>query len=169
MLAKRPAANLAPPKMSWRRHLKLYHWLYIFLIPGMLYLLVFRYIPMAGIVIAFKDFNNVLGIFQSPWAGFKHFAYLFQSKAFFEVLGNSLLISIYRMVAGFPAPIILALLLNELRSQGFKRSMQTVLYLPHFISWVVVYGIMLNFLSPTTGILNHLLEAFGMEPLSFLS
>jgi putative aldouronate transport system permease protein len=156
-------------KQSWRRHLQQNYWLYLFLVPGMLYLLIFRYVPMAGIVIAFTDFNNALGIFHSPWVGLKNFNYLFHSKDFYKVLVNSLVISLYRMAAGFSAPIVLALLLNELRNQTFKRSMQTVLYLPHFISWVVVYGIMLNFLSPSTGILNYVMKSMGMQSVSFLT
>ncbi len=169
MVTNNKIASITPQKESWARHLKMNYWLYIFLLPGMVYLLIFRYIPMAGIVIAFKDFNMALGIFKSPWVGFMHFQYLFKSDNFHSILSNSLIISIYRMLAGFPAPIILALLLNEIHSQGFKRTMQTIIYLPHFISWVVVYGILLNFVSPTTGIINHAIKLFGGAPIAFLT
>jgi putative aldouronate transport system permease protein len=124
---------------------------------------------MVGILIAFQDYSNVKGPFNSPFVGFEHFGYLFQAKAFYQVLGNSIILSLYRLIAGFPAPILLALMLNEIKSQRYKRSMQTVLYLPHFISWVVVYGILINFLSPSTGVLNKLLEFFGMEAVPFMT
>jgi putative aldouronate transport system permease protein len=101
--------------------------------------------------------------------GFKHFRYLFGSNEFYRVLANSILISMYRLAAGFPAPILLALLLNEIRSRQYKRVMQTVLYLPHFISWVVIYGILLNFVSPTTGILNVLITRLGGEAVPFMT
>jgi len=154
---------------DWAKHLKRYFWLYLFLLPGFVYLIVFKYIPMAGIVVAFQDYNNVKGPFNSPWVGLKHFEYLFQSKDFYRVLGNSIIISVYRLLAGFPAPIILALLLNEIRSLMYKRTMQTILYLPHFISWVVVYGIILNILSPSTGIVNRLILSLGGQPIPFLT
>ena len=124
---------------------------------------------MGGIVIAFKEYNNVKGVFGSPWVGLAHFRHLFQSAAFSRVLRNSILLSMYRLIAGFPTPIILALMLNEMRSQRYKRAMQTILYLPHFISWVVVYGIILNFLSPTTGAFNRLIMMMGGEPVQFLT
>jgi putative aldouronate transport system permease protein len=123
---------------------------------------------MVGVVIAFEDYNNVRGIFGSPLVGLKHFYYLFASNDFYRVLANSLIISLYRMAAGFPAPILLALLLNEIHSQGYKKVMQTILYLPHFISWVVIYGILLSFVSPTTGILNILIMRMGGEPIPFM-
>jgi putative aldouronate transport system permease protein len=138
------------------------------MLPGLVFLAIFKYVPMGGVVIAFKEYNNVLGVFKSPWVGLKHFRYLFQAADFLRVLRNSIVISLLRLLAGFPAPILLALLLNEIRGQAYKRAMQTVLYLPHFISWVVVYGILQNFLSPTTGILNRLIVQLGGEPVQFL-
>jgi len=143
-------------------------WLYIMLIPGMTLLLIFKYIPMYGIVIAFKDFNIVKGIWQSPWVGLQNFIYLFKSQDFYIILRNSILISLYRLLWGFPAPIILALLLNEVRHVRYKKTIQTILYLPHFISWVVIVGIVYNFLSPSTGIVNHIIKMFGKEPIAFL-
>jgi putative aldouronate transport system permease protein len=155
-------------KFNWGKHLKRYFWLYLFLLPGIVYLVVFKYIPMVGVVIAFEDYNNVKGVFGSSMVGLKHFRYLFASNEFYRVLLNSILISMYRLAAGFPAPILLALLLNEIRSRRYKRVMQTVLYLPHFISWVVIYGILLNFVSPTTGIINILITRLGGEPVPFM-
>jgi putative aldouronate transport system permease protein len=150
------------------KHFTLHKWLYIFLIPGLLYLLIFKYVPMFGIVIAFKDFSLVRGIWASEWIGFENFTYLFQSRDFYKVLGNSLILSFYQILFGFPAPIILALMLNEVRSLMFKRISQTIIYLPHFISWVVLAGMIINFLSPSTGPVNHLIKALGYEPVSFL-
>jgi len=143
-------------------------WLYIMLIPGITLLIIFKYIPMYGITIAFKDFNVVKGIWQSPWIGLENFKYLFRSRDFFIVLKNSILISLYRLLWGFPVPIILALLLNEVRHIYYKKAIQTILYLPHFISWVVIVGIVYNFLSPSTGIVNHIIKMFSGQPIAFL-
>jgi len=143
-------------------------WLFIMLIPGMTLLIIFKYIPMYGIIIAFKDFNIVKGIWQSPWVGLDNLKYLFRSQDFYIILRNSILISLYRLLWGFPAPVILALLLNEVRHIHYKKAIQTILYLPHFISWVVIVGIVYNFLSPSTGIVNHIIKMFGREPIAFL-
>lgn len=155
-------------EMTLGRHLIKYKWLYIFLIPGCLYLLIFKYIPMFGVLIAFKDFSLVRGIWGSSWIGFDNFQYLFQSADFYKVLRNSLILSFYHIVFGFPAPILLALMLNEVRNMVFKRISQTVLYLPHFISWVVLSGMIINFLSPSTGPVNYVIQWLGYEPVSFL-
>lgn len=143
-------------------------WLYIFLIPGMLLIIVFDYLPMYGIVIAFKDFNLIKGIWGSDWIGFKNFQYLFKSHDFYNILFNSLWFSILRLICGFPAPILLALMLNEIRNVTYKRTVQTVLYLPHFISWVVIAGMVINILSPSTGIVNHIIKSMGGEAIPFL-
>jgi putative aldouronate transport system permease protein len=138
------------------------------LIPGFAYLLLFKYVPMFGIIIAFKDLSFVKGIWRSDWVGFENFQYLFQSRDFYKILKNSLLLSVYQIVWGFPAPILLGLMLNEVRNLLFKKISQTILYLPHFISWVVLSGMIINFLSPSTGAVNHLIKAMGMEPIHFL-
>ncbi|MDF2925088.1 MAG: protein lplB [Paenibacillaceae bacterium] len=143
-------------------------WLYFFLIPGMTYLLIFRYIPMFGIVIAFKELDLLKGIWASDWIGLDNFRYLFTSSHFYRVLKNSLLLSVYQIIWGFPAPIIMALMLNEVRNLAFKKMTQTIIYLPHFISWVVLAGIVTSFLSPSTGIINHFVTASGHEPIAFL-
>ncbi|WP_261800481.1 sugar ABC transporter permease [Paenibacillus sp. PAMC21692] len=105
---------------------------------------------------------------DSNWVGWAHFQALFESNNFYRILRNSLLLSLYQIIWGFPAPIILALMINEVRHMLFKRLSQTVLYLPHFISWVVLAGIVMNFLSPSTGIVNHALNAFGFDSVAFL-
>ncbi len=157
-----------------RRKRRIAYWknnwvLHMFLIPGMLFFIVFRYIPMYGITIAFKDFSIVKGIWNSPWVGLKQFQYLWKSRDFWRVLRNSLEISLLRMVCGFPAPLLLALMLNEMRSRKYKRTMQTILYLPHFLSWVIVVGLLYNLLSPTTGILNYFRRASGQIPIPYLT
>lgn len=138
------------------------------LLPGLLYFFIFRYLPMGGLLIAFKDYDIFRGIWDSPWVGLDIFREVFSSSDFKDVLVNTLLISVYKLVFGFPVPIILALLLNEMRVQLFKRISQTVLYLPHFISWVVIGGIMLTLLSPNYGIAGDIMRFFGVEPFNLL-
>ncbi|MCU6710498.1 ABC transporter permease subunit [Paenibacillus sp. J5C_2022] len=150
-------------------HLIRNKWLYMFLVPGFVYLIVFKYIPILGIVIAFKELNLVRGIWGSDWIGLTNFQQLFASEHFFRVLRNSLLLSFYQIIWGFPAPILLAIMLNEVRQMAFKRIAQTVMYLPHFISWVVLSGIIINFLSPSSGLVNHLIGSLGYEPIKFLT
>jgi len=143
--------------------------LYMMLIPVVLYFIVFHYKPMYGAIIAFKDFKPFLGIGDSPWVGFKHFEQFFESYYFLRILRNTLVISLYQLIFGFPAAIILALLLNELKNQIFKRFVQSVSYLPHFISLVVVCGMLIDFLQPD-GIINRFLMAIGAigEPINFM-
>ncbi|MFV0401860.1 MAG: ABC transporter permease [Oscillospiraceae bacterium] len=169
-MTAREKKTVSPPlrKTPLRAYLKANYWFYIFLIPGIAFLIIFKYIPMGGVIIAFQDFNIVKGIAGSEWVGLEHFRYLFQSADFYRILRNSILISLYRLFWGFPVPILLALLMNEMRSQKYKRSMQTVLYLPHFISWVVV-GMVYNMLSPSSGILNYFIQAMGGDPVAFLT
>ena len=138
------------------------------LVPVLLFYLLFHYAPMLGAVIAFKDFSPALGIFESPWAGFRHFETFFSSIYFERTLRNTLLISFFEIIFGFPAPIILALLLNEVKGSIFKRTVQTVSYLPHFISIVVVCGLIRDFFS-LSGVVNSVLENFGIEATNFLN
>lgn len=155
-------------KSPGRLHFARHKWLYFFLIPGCLYMLIFKFIPVFGIVIAFQDFSLVRGVWHSSWVGMDNFQYLFHSKDFYTVLRNTLVLSAYQLVWGFPAPIVLAIMLNEVRGMMFKRISQTLLYLPHFISWVVLAGMIINFLSPSTGAVNHLIESLGHKPIPFL-
>ncbi|WP_042122432.1 ABC transporter permease [Paenibacillus senegalensis] len=142
--------------------------LYTMILPGVLYFVVFKYIPLTGSIIAFQDYNVFAGIWGSKFVGFKHFVNLFTYPEFYKVLTNTLLISLYKLIFGFPAPILLALLLNEIRKMIFKRTIQTVLYLPHFLSWVIAGGLIINFLSPSSGIVNEIVRFFGGEPIFFL-
>ena len=138
----------------------------IFLIP-FIYYIVFQYWPMYGILIAFKNFSMRKGISGSPWVGFKHFEKFLFDDYFWTLVRNTLLINIYNLLWGFPAPIILAILLNELRSERFKKVIQNISYLPHFISTVVVCGMLVNFLS-SDGLVNQIVKFFGGESIQFL-
>lgn len=142
-------------------------WLYLMLAPVLLYFTVFHYYPMYGALIAFKDFSPRLGITGSPWVGFEHFESFFTGIYFWRVIKNTLLISFYELLFGFPAPLILALLLNEVRKTAFKRTVQTFTYMPHFISLVVVCGMIKEF-TMSDGLVNDLLSFFGLERLSLL-
>lgn len=142
--------------------------LLLMLLPGILYFLVFKYAPMYGVVIAFQKYNLYKGIFQSEWVGFKYFIEFFQGPDMWRLIRNTLLINIYQLLFAFPAPIILALAFNELRKAWFKKVSQTISFLPHFISTVVIAGLVVNFLSPSSGIANKLLGLFDISPISFL-
>jgi len=143
--------------------------LYLILIPVIAYFIIFKYIPMYGVQIAFRDFMATKGITGSPWAGFKHFRRFFDSYYFWRLLGNTLGISVYQLVAGFPVPIILSLMINELRNKFLKKTAQLVTYAPHFLSVVVVVGMMSLFLSPQYGIVNKVIKFFGKEPIFFMA
>lgn len=145
------------------------HWqLYLLVIPPVLYFLIFKYIPMANAVIAFKDYNVVQGIWGSEWAGLKYFKLFFENPSFWPLVKNTLVLSLYTLLVGFPIPIILALLLNEIRQGIFKRSVQMVTYAPYFISTVVIVSMLTLILSPRLGIVNDVLAIFGLESINFL-
>ncbi|MEV5026628.1 ABC transporter permease [Paenibacillus sp. LPE1-1-1.1] len=155
-------------KRRWS-HLKQYWDLYLIMIPGVLYFIVFKYFPMWGVLIAFKDYSIFAGFGESTWVGLQHFKSMLEDPQFYQVFRNTVIISLYKLVWGFPGPIILALLLNEIRSMFYKRSIQTLAYLPHFLSWVIIGGILTNLLSPTSGAVNEVLGWFGLEPIFFLA
>ena len=134
--------------------------LYFLVIPVLIFYLLFHYKPMYGAVIAFKDYTPALGVADSPWVGFANFARFFRSVYFGRLIKNTILLSVYNLIFGFPAPIILALLLNEVRNKQFKSITQTITYLPHFISLIVVTGMLTNF-SMTTGLFNDIIAFFG--------
>lgn len=143
--------------------------IYLILLPGIIYFVVFHYIPMYGAIIAFKDFKATLGIFGSKWVGLKNFIDFFHHPSFSVVLSNTLLISMYKIIFGFPAPIILALLLNEVKQELYKRCIQTISYLPHFLSWVVIAGLAAKMFSPSSGAVNQIIKFFGFEPIYFMA
>jgi putative aldouronate transport system permease protein len=153
----------------WREYKK-HRSLLLLLLPGILFYSVFHYGPLYGIQLAFKDFRIIDGINGSPWVGWEHFKTMFfGSNQFFNILKNTLIISFYHIIFGFPAPIILALLFNEVRIQWFKRFTQSISYLPHFLSWVVLAGLLTTLLSPSTGIVNYIIGMFGFDPIYFLA
>lgn len=154
-------------KHVWAK-VKSYWQLYLFLIPAVLYFAIFRYGPMGGLQMAFRNYNPVDGVWGSPWVGLKHFIRFFESPDCLMVIGNTLKISILNLVCGFPIPIILALLLNQTRNQRFKKIVQTTIYAPHFISAVIIVGMLNLFLSPTNGMINKVIEKFGGEPIVFM-
>ena len=151
------------------RYMKNNYALYLMLLPALAFFVIFLYKPMPGLMIAFKDFSPFKGVMGSPWIGFQHFIDFFTSPYAFRVIKNTLVISITSLVFGFPMPIILALLLNELRAKKFKKLVQTVSYIPHFISVVVICGLVINFLSPSSGIINKMIESFGGDSVYFMS
>ena len=134
--------------------------LYLFVLPALAYIIIFNYIPMPGIQLAFKDYSSKLGIWGSPWEGFKWFEKFITSPRFLEILWNTISLSLYQLLAGFPIPIILALVLNCVRAQKFKRIVQTVTYIPHFISIVVLVGMLSVFMNPRSGFITTMLEPF---------
>jgi len=144
--------------------------LYLMLIPAMIFYVVFKFIPLGGSVIAFQDYNIFKGIGGSQWVGLKWFKYMFTSSNFLQVLTNNLIISFYQIVFSFPAPIIIAILLNEIHNMSFKRVVQTTIYLPHFLSWTIVAGIAYMLLSSQTGMVNSLLVNLNIvdKPVNFL-
>ncbi|UKS29604.1 ABC transporter permease subunit [Paenibacillus sp. HWE-109] len=142
--------------------------IYLVISIPLLSLLVYNYIPMLGIIIAFKNYKVFDGIWGSSWVGLDHFQTLFADPKFFSVLSNTLLINLYKLLFQFPLPIILALCLNELRNRMIKRAVQTLTYLPHFLSWVVISGIFIDILSPSTGIINFAIKVLGGSPITFL-
>lgn len=149
-------------------NLKKFKLLYIMSIPGILYFIIFKYVPVLGSIIAFKDYNIFKGFLGSPWVGLKHFREMFENPDVFQIILNTFIISSYDLIFNFPAPIIVALLLNELRIVVYKRLIQTVIYMPHFLSWVIISGIFIGILSPSTGIVNKLISFVGWEPIYFL-
>jgi len=152
----------------WRRTIR--NWeLYLFIAPAFLYFLIFHYGPMYGIQIAFKNFIPTLGVTGSPWVGFDHFIRFFNSYYFWDLLWNTLSISLYELAIGFPLPIILALAFNEVKDSFFKRTVQTVTYAPHFISVVVMSGMIITFLSPSSGMIVNLVQALGFQSPQFLT
>ncbi|MBB6678404.1 sugar ABC transporter permease [Cohnella lubricantis] len=164
-----PQGGLVMRKPSvWRTYRK-HRGILLMLVPGLLFYVIFHYAPLYGIQLAFKDFRIMDGISGSPWVGFDHFRTLFYgSDQFPLILRNTLIISFLHIIFGFPAPIALALLFNEIRSKLFKRITQSISYLPHFLSWVVLAGLLTTILSPSEGILNYLLGLFGVEPIYFM-
>lgn len=151
------------------KYLWKHKYMYLMLVPAIVYYVIFCYVPMYGASIAFKDFNPMQGIMKSPWVGFDVFEQLFGMSKFYSVFWNTIRISLIRLIFGFPFPIIVALMLNELRWNRAKRVIQTAIYIPNFISWVVLGGIMTSLLSMDSGIVNGIIKMLGFQPIGFLT
>ena len=152
-------------------YVKRYWQLYLLLLAPMLYFLIFKYSPMYYVLIAFKKYSIVQSVAEMPWAknhGFEYFLKAFKNKDFINALRNTIFLNLLDIIVGFPVPIIFALLLNELRLKFFKKTVQTVAYMPHFLSWVIIYGLALQVFSPNTGLINMVIEKLGGETIHFL-
>ncbi|MEK4237112.1 ABC transporter permease [Paenibacillus sp. FSL H7-0714] len=164
-MARRSKKKRSQLWAKWQR----YKFIYLLLTPTLVYFFVFKYIPMLGIVVAFKQFSFGLGLWDSPWVGLDNFKNFIQGVYFWDIMENTIVISFYKLLFGFTAPIGLALMLNEVRSNWFKKTIQTITYMPHFISWVIAYGLMISLFSPGGGLVNLLLKEYGFEPIAFLN
>lgn len=160
-----PQQKLRSP--AWRRFRTNIPLLIMF-IPVILFYLIFRYAPIGGLIIAFKDYNFYDGIFNSPWVGFHYFEMLFQDARTLEIIRNTLLLSLLSIVVGFPIPIALAIMLNEVRSIGYKKTIQTIVYMPHFLSWVIIGMMVTTIFAMENGIVNRVMEAFGAEAYPYM-
>ncbi|MGN1368281.1 MAG: ABC transporter permease [Aristaeellaceae bacterium] len=165
-------ASAPTGRMSWKHYMRRYGTLYVLLLLPMLFFLIFRYFPMAYILGAFKQNNIIKAPWEVPWAanhGFEWFIKAFRNRDFLYALRNTVTLNLLDLLLGFPAPIILALLLNELTFKRFKRVTQTIVYLPHFLSWIIISGLALRLLAPNDGLINIVLKRMGMEPIPFLN
>ncbi len=163
-------------RTGWQRFVHAlyeHRYLHLMVIPGILFFLVFKYVPMYGIIIAFKNYKGAAGgfeaIMKAPWIGLKHFQIFFKSIYCERVFRNTIFLSFLRLLFSFPAPILLALMINEIRSSWFKRTVQTITYMPYFLSWVVVAGLLNTMLSPDNGAINTVIKMSGGQPIYFLT
>lgn len=164
-----PGANAKPDQRSERfRQIARDKLLYMMLLPGIVYFILYKYLPMWGVLMAFQNFQPAKGFWGSDWVGLKHFVRFFSEPAFTMLFANTLILALYNLIFFFPLPIILAILMNEVRHSVFKRTVQTFIYIPHFVSWVVIVGIFYLFLTTEGGIVNDLLVAAGREKINFL-
>ena len=155
-------------KQSIMKMIKKDIWLYILLVPGILHFIIFKYAPMWGILISFQDYNPYLGFLNSPWVGLKHFRDFFSNPDFGRLFVNTLSISFYSIAFSFPAPIILAVMLNEVRKQWYKKTIQTLIYVPHFLSWVIVASLTFTLFN-STGVINRVILSMGGSEIPFLT
>jgi putative aldouronate transport system permease protein len=151
----------------WKKEIKKNWPLYVLCLPSLVFVLVFSYTPMVGLLMAFQDYKPWLGIANSPWIGLDNFKKIFEFQESIQAITNTVVIAVFKIIFGIIVPVIMALLLNEVRNMGLKKGIQTLVYLPHFLSWVTVAGIMLDILGIDGGI-NHILANFGIEPIFFL-
>ncbi|WP_108995603.1 ABC transporter permease [Paenibacillus agaridevorans] len=168
------AGRRKPDGQRFWRYFRMNYDLYLMCLPGLIFLVVYKFAPLLGLSLAFKDFNLFAGnniidsIMASPWVGMKHFNRIFEDEAFLRVISNTLIISLYKLVFLFPIPILVAISLNELRIRWMKRWVQTIVYLPHFLSWVIIFGLFYS-LFGSYGMINKVIEAVGGQSISFFS
>ena len=168
-MARKTAVINKTKKQPFRIYFKQHWWLYAMFLPGAIYFIVFKYIPITNLVIAFQDYNPWLGLFKSPFVGWKHFENFFKGHDFFMLLRNTLAISFLNLIFYFPMPIIVALLLNEIKNYRYKSSIQTMVYIPYFISMVIVASITYTLLNERDGVINMIIKEFSGETVKFLS
>ncbi len=161
-------ANSTPHKKPFLKRMRENLDLWFFVLPGMVITFIFSYVPLYGLQIAFRRFSPKKGIWGSPWVGLDHFVRYFEGPYFWSTLNNTFILSLYSLIAGFPIPIILALMLNSFNHKRYRKVIQTVTYAPNFISTVVMAGMLLLFLSPSVGVVNELLGALGIAPVNFM-
>lgn len=164
-------AELAPVSKAkntfWKRVLR-NKYIYLMVLPGFLYFIIFKYIPMAGLVIAFQDYQPYKGFLGSEWVGLEHFRRLFTDPGFWQIFKNTLIVFVVNILFYFPIPIILSVMLNEVANGYFKRLVQTIVYIPHFLSWVIIVSISFVMLTMDGGIINELMATLGLQPVNFL-
>lgn len=167
----RPKTTMPPPvkKKSFLKELNESKYLLLLFFPCFLYFVVFRYLPMYGIIISFKNYNVFRGFWESDWVGLKYYRMFFENPDSWKIIRNTILLGVYKLFWEFPAPIIFALVLNEVHSMPFKKTVQTISYLPHFISTVVIAGMLLEFLSPRGGMINNIIKSLGGQPIAFMT
>lgn len=163
-----PLAKKKSKSMLWS-DLRRDKYLYLLILPGVLYFIIFKYYPMWGIIIAFQDYSPYMGVLKSTWVGVEHFIRFFTNPSFYILFRNTMMISILSLVFFFPLPIVLSLCMNEVANKYFKRVIQSVVYLPHFLSWVIISGITFLLLSQSNGIINMMLEYMGYSKIDFLT
>lgn len=162
-----PSMGYVHRKQKLKRILR-NRWLYLMMLPGVLYFVIFKYVPMYGVMLAFKNYQPFLGFIKSDWVGMKHFDRFFGDPLFWSLLKNTFILAMYNLLFFFPLPIVVALLLNELRMETYKRFIQTLVYIPHFMSWVVIVSIAYLFFTTEGGLVNEAIEAMGGEKINFL-
>ena len=170
-MGKNTAVAVPKKKVNWKIYFKRYWQLYALIALPIIYLLIFRYMPMKNVLIAFKEYKLNMKLGDMPWAsnhGMKYFIKAFQTPDFIKALRNTLMLNLLDLIAGFPAPIIFALILNELCFKRFKKVVQTIAYMPHFLSWVIIYSLALQLFADNGGLVNEILKIFGHESVSFL-
>lgn len=164
-----PAVNKSAGKRRLWLDIKRDQYLYLLIFPGVLYFIVFKYVPMWGIIIAFQEYSPYVGVLKSEWVGLEHFVRFFSNPDFMLLFRNTMMISLLNLFFFFPLPIMLSLMLNEVRHHAFKRTIQSIVYLPHFLSWVIIVGITFLLLSQSNGIVNMMLSAVGLPKYDFLT